>query len=118
MDIPPQNAFLYQGKWSPMIDNILIDTIMKLKGETKCTLDAFPSWFMMTATRRIESDTGVVCSEVELMERVDVLRTHYFTFRSLGRRRDAHWEQSTKSIIADDRVWEIILKVCNLFPFT
>ena len=117
MDIPPQNDFLYQGKWSPMIDDILVDTILKLQGELKCTVDAFPSWFMMSATLNIKTETGVVCSENELMERVDVLRKRYLTFRSIGRRHDTHCEPSTKSVVADDRVLELILKVQHLIFF-
>ncbi|KAL1545563.1 hypothetical protein AAHA92_22272 [Salvia divinorum] len=110
MNIPQQSSFLYEGKWSPEIDIILVDTIISLKRETRWTLHEFPSWFLLTAVQEIEINIGVLFSEVDLCDRLEVLRVRYRTFKEVLGHCGAYWDMPSKCVIANNALWGKIFK--------
>ncbi|KAL1546424.1 hypothetical protein AAHA92_23024 [Salvia divinorum] len=110
INLSHQAAFLYKGDWSPSCDTIFVDCLISLKGETHWTRSVFPSWFLLTAAEEIKNNVGVIFSEIDLKDHVEVLRTRYHTFKDVLRHRGAFWDMPTKFVIAPDEVWEKILK--------
>ena len=111
MNIPPQSKFLYEGKWSPLVDNILVDTIIRLKNMTAWTLLEFPSYFLLTAAKEIHTKTSVHFTEVELTDRVGKLHMRYRTFKELVAVDGVQWDMPTKYVSAEDWLWKRICKV-------
>ncbi|KAG6394947.1 hypothetical protein SASPL_145538 [Salvia splendens] len=72
---------------------------------------AFPSWILLTASDWIKTKACVKFSELELKERVDLLRTRYYTFKAVIRLRGAYWNQQTKAVVAPKESWDYMLKV-------
>lgn len=111
MNIPPQTEYLYQGQWSVVCDTILIDCLERMKGHIYGDMPLFPSWITLSAAAELKNSVGVVFSESELDERVDILRKRYKTFKELVRTNGFRWDQPTKSIIASDAMWEKLISV-------
>ncbi|KAL1563824.1 hypothetical protein AAHA92_06247 [Salvia divinorum] len=110
MNIPPQEMFLYKGKWTLKIETILVDTIIRLKEETGWVLKEFPSYFMLTAGKEIESMTAVLFTVEEVAVRVEMLLLRYPTFKKLVTQDGVHWDLPTKCVIAAECVWKKICK--------
>ncbi|KAL1568815.1 hypothetical protein AAHA92_00376 [Salvia divinorum] len=91
MNFPPQYMFFYKGKWTPEMDTILVDTLLRLKGEAGWILEEFPSYFLLTAGKEIEEKEHVLLYEIEL----------------------SNWDFRTKSVIAPEAVWG---KMCKKNP--
>ena len=111
MIIPPQAVYLYFGNWTPEIDELVLDMIIKLKGETQWMLDEFPSWFLMTAQREVLSKTNILFTEPELKQRLDFMKLRYTTFKALSRTHGAYYDVQAEFVRANDEVWERIFKV-------
>ncbi|KAL1566888.1 hypothetical protein AAHA92_02431 [Salvia divinorum] len=111
MNIPPQSTFLYKGGWSPTIDNIFMECLIRLKTEMRWTKSVFPSWFLLTAAEEIKTTMGVILSEVELRDRAKVLHCRYQIFKAVLRQRGAHWDMPQKAVIAPNEAWERLFKV-------
>ncbi|KAL1544125.1 hypothetical protein AAHA92_21020 [Salvia divinorum] len=110
MNIPHQAWFLYKGKWFSKIDTILVDTIIRLKGETGWILKEFPSYFLSTSAKEINSKSVVQFTEVELATRIEAMHVRYWTFKEVLGQEGAYWDFSSKCVIADDCVWKKICK--------
>ncbi|KAG6419002.1 hypothetical protein SASPL_121210 [Salvia splendens] len=111
MAIPSQSEFLYNAKWSPACDDALVDCLIILKGENNMLPTEFPSWILLTASDWIKNKACVKFSELELKERVDLLRTRYYTFKAVIRLRGAYWNQQTKAVVAPKESWDYMLKM-------
>ena len=111
MNIPPQSKFFYKGKWSPLVDNILVDTIIRLKNMTGWTLMEFPSYFLLTAAKEIHTKTAQVFTKVELTDRVGTLHVRYRTFKALVAEHGVQWDIPTRFVSAEDWVWKQLCKV-------
>ncbi|KAL1567603.1 hypothetical protein AAHA92_03066 [Salvia divinorum] len=110
MNIPLQPHFLYKENWTLEIDTILVDTIIRLKEETGWTLQEFPNYFLMTATREIKAKLAVHFNEAELRARLKVLCLRYRTFKEVLRHKGTYWDMDAKCVDAADCVWTKILK--------
>ncbi|KAG6392830.1 hypothetical protein SASPL_147058 [Salvia splendens] len=111
MAIPAQSEFLYKGKWSPACDDVLVDCLIMLKEENNLKATEFPSWILLTASAWIKNKACVNYSELELKERVDLLRKRYYTFKAVIRLRGAYWNQQTKAVVAPNESWDNMLKM-------
>ncbi|KAG6425218.1 hypothetical protein SASPL_115645 [Salvia splendens] len=109
MYIPPQTEYLYQGQWSVVCDTILIDCLERMKGHIYWDMPLFPSWITLSAAAKLKNSVGVVFSEAELDERVEILRKRYKTFKALVGTNGFRWDQPTKQIIASDEMWEKLI---------
>ncbi|KAL1563323.1 hypothetical protein AAHA92_05805 [Salvia divinorum] len=114
MNFPPQYMFFYKGKWTPEMDTILVDTLLRLKGETSWILEEFPSYFLLTAAKEIEEKEHVLLYEIELSNRVEALHTRYLAFKDLLAQKGAYWDFRTKSVIAPEAAWEKMCKKTRL----
>ncbi|KAL1558481.1 hypothetical protein AAHA92_08940 [Salvia divinorum] len=104
MNFPLRYMFFYKGKWTPEMDTILVDTLLRLKGETGWILEEFPSYFLLIAGKEIEEKEHMLLYDIELSNRVEALHTRYRTFKDLWRVRGAYWDFRTKSVIAPEAV--------------
>lgn len=98
LTIPPQSKHLYKGKWSPLVDNILVDTIIRLKNMTAWTLLEFPSYFLLTAAKEIHTKTSLHFIKVELADRVGTLHVRYRTFKDLVKEDGVQWDMPTRFV--------------------
>lgn len=110
MIIPPQASYLYYANWSTEVDEIVLNTIIKLKQETTWMLPDFPQWFLMTAQRELQLNTGIMFTEVEIKQRMDFLKLRFKTFKGL-QIQGGSWDVGAKIIRANDEIWEKILQV-------
>lgn len=53
MIIPAQAAYLYYGNWLAEVDEIVLNTIIKLKQETRWMLPDFPHWLFTTTQKEL-----------------------------------------------------------------
>ncbi|KAG6416036.1 hypothetical protein SASPL_123458 [Salvia splendens] len=111
MSIPSQSEFLHNGKWSPGCDDALVDCLIMLKEENNMSFTACPSRILGTASDWIKTKACVKFSELELKERVDLLRKRYHTFKAVIRLRGAYWNQHTREVVAPKESWDNMLKV-------
>ncbi|KAG6427852.1 hypothetical protein SASPL_112099 [Salvia splendens] len=110
MNIPRQAQFLYKGLWTPEGDDVLVNTLIRLKNETMWTLDEFPSYFLLTAMREIERKLGMTYTEWDLKARVKIMLLRYRTFKEVNAHRGTHWNRPEKIVTADDDVWKEIFE--------
>ncbi|KAG6404463.1 hypothetical protein SASPL_136711 [Salvia splendens] len=111
MRIPPQTDFFYNGKWSPTCDDALVDCLIMLKEERNVSNTAYPLWFLLTASDWIKNKAGVIFSELELKDRIAMLRKRYYTFKAVIRLRGAYWNPETKAVVAPQESWDTMLKM-------
>ncbi|KAG6402885.1 hypothetical protein SASPL_135099 [Salvia splendens] len=109
MIIPPQASYLYYANWSTESDEIVLNTIIKLKQETRWMLPDFPSWFMMTAQWELKLTTGSMFTEAEIKQRMDFMKLWFKTFKGV-QMEGGFWDVGAKIIHANDDIWEKILK--------
>ncbi|KAL1546014.1 hypothetical protein AAHA92_22673 [Salvia divinorum] len=108
MDIPLQEAYFYSGKWNHEMDTILVDTIMRMKGEMQWVLKVFPCYFHMIAADQIQEKTAVVLTEDDISDRLEVLHCRFRTFKNMVRETGVVWDLPSERVIAADYVWEKI----------
>ncbi|KAG6415911.1 hypothetical protein SASPL_123330 [Salvia splendens] len=111
MAIPPQADFFYTGKWSPACDDALVDCLIMLKEERDVTKNIYPAWFILTACDWIKNKVSVVFSELELTDRIEMLRKRYYTFKAVLRLRGAYWNPQLKAVVAPQESWDNMLKM-------
>ncbi|KAL1549623.1 hypothetical protein AAHA92_17703 [Salvia divinorum] len=110
MNIPLQLCFLYKKCWTPEIDTVLVDTIVRLKDQTKWVLTEFPNYFFFTAAKEIKNLRGTCFTEDELRKRVKFMQVRYQTFKEIINHEGAFWDMPSKSVIVADDVWIKIFK--------
>ncbi|KAG6389135.1 hypothetical protein SASPL_150594 [Salvia splendens] len=111
MAIPPQADLFYKGKWSPACDDALVDCLIMLKEERDVSNTVYPSWFLLTASDWIKNKVSVVFSELELNDRIQMLRKRYYTFKAVLRLRGAYWNPQMKTVVAPQESWDNMLKM-------
>lgn len=116
MIIPPQAAYLYYGNWSPEVDEIVLSTIIRLKGATRWQLDDFPSWFLLTAQQEVRAKLDIQFTEAEIKQRLDFMKLRYETFNATLRE-GASWDVGAKFVRANDDLWAAILQVLCVYMF-
>ncbi|KAL1558852.1 hypothetical protein AAHA92_09267 [Salvia divinorum] len=67
-------------------------------------------WFLLTAAQEIEINTCVLFFEVDLTDRIEVLRVHYRTFKEVLGHCGAYLDMPSKCVITNDALWEKIFK--------
>ena len=113
MIIPPQAAYLYYGNWTAEVDEIVLTTIIKLKGATRWTLPDFPNWFLLTAQQEVRTNLDIHFTEAEIKQRLDFMKLRFETFNStLGE--GASWDVGAAYVRANDNLWMAILHVLFL----
>ncbi|KAL1545283.1 hypothetical protein AAHA92_22026 [Salvia divinorum] len=105
MDIHPQEAYFYSRKWDHEMDTVLVDMIMRMKGETGWVLKEFPCYFHMIAAYQILEKTAVLLTEEEVSDRLAVMHCRYRTFKDMLTQVGTVWDLPSKSVIAADSVW-------------
>lgn len=74
MDIPPQDSFLYKGKWSPNADDLLLTTALSMKSTDPHWLGTnVPDQVLFEAGAWIERELG--CHLTSLRETLPYLQS-------------------------------------------
>ncbi|XP_047938631.1 uncharacterized protein LOC125186324 [Salvia hispanica] len=90
---------------------MVVDCLIMLKGEMQWSKSTVPSWFLPLAAEWMKDKADVIFSELELKDRVDLLRKRYYTFKVVLRIRGACLDAPTKAIVAPADSWEKMLKM-------
>lgn len=110
MIIPPQEAYLYYGNWSPEVDEIVLNTVIKPNGATRWTLPDFPHWFLLTAQQEVHTKLNIHFTEAKIKQRMDFMKLRFETFNS-ALREGASWDVGAGYVRANDSLWTTILQV-------
>ncbi|KAG6388815.1 hypothetical protein SASPL_150251 [Salvia splendens] len=111
MYFPPQAAYLYYGYWTMELDEIVLNTINKLKMETQWKLDVFPDWFCEKAQHAVQTKTNITLTKVDIKLRLDFLKKRYTTFKAVTKNKGASYDVEAKVVRASDVIWEAMLNV-------
>ena len=111
MNIPPQSAFFYRGRWSPITDGWVIATAVRMKLECPWVGDTIPSCIAAEAGSIIQKELGVCFSTIEINQRLTILQARYATFKQITTTPGACWVASMQYVVATDEVWKKIIKV-------
>ncbi|KAG6394650.1 hypothetical protein SASPL_145239 [Salvia splendens] len=114
MYVPPQAVYLYFGCWTMELDEIVLNTINKLKMETQWKFDVFPDWYYEKAQHAVQTKTNTTLTNVDIKLRLDFLKKRYTTFNAVTKNKGASYDVEAKVVRASDMIWEAIL---NKTPF-
>ncbi|KAL1550155.1 hypothetical protein AAHA92_18155 [Salvia divinorum] len=110
MDIPLQSIFLYKGNWIPEIDNMLVDTLIKLKATKPWAPTEYRIHAVVTAMNEIEATIGKCFGEADVETRLSFLEIRYKIFKKVLAHPGTWWNFLDRSVVAGDGMWKTILK--------
>ncbi|KAL1545736.1 hypothetical protein AAHA92_22425 [Salvia divinorum] len=114
LNIPTQSVFLYKGKWTSRIDDLLITTTMRVKCDHPWPGSEVPSRVVFEVGSVVEKELGVKFTLLELSHGYLVVEQRYLTFKQVVAWLGTSWLTSVKLVVADDSLWK---KIFQVHPF-
>ncbi|KAG6420243.1 hypothetical protein SASPL_116765 [Salvia splendens] len=110
MIIPQQNAFFYKGRWNPRMDELVLDTAIRMRCDNPWPEDNIPDTVAYEAGATIERELGVHLMPIEVSQRLMVMYARYLTFKDVVTTTGTCWVPDMQVVVADYTVWQKIIK--------
>lgn len=115
MIIPPQNAFFYKGRWNPRMDELVLETAIRMRIDHPWPEDNIPESVAFEAGAVVEREIGVQLALIEVKQRLMIMHARYLTFKDVVATTGTLWVPDMELVVAVDSVWQDIIKVCFSF---
>ena len=111
LEIPPQSVFLYNGKWTQEVDNLLLTTMIRLRDASNWSGFVIPTHFLMEASDVVYEKFKIRFTRHELYDRLQSLENRFRSFNNVIDVSGVIWNANPNTITASDDIWRSIFKV-------
>ncbi|XP_042067473.1 uncharacterized protein LOC121810814 [Salvia splendens] len=109
-NIPPQDSFLYKGRWTAEVDSVMLSVIIREKRANNWSGTVIPIPVLEEAVATISLETGVSFTWRELYERFQFMEKRYHAFNLVTRTRGVSWYVHSNTIIGPEPTWKALFQ--------
>lgn len=110
LHIPPQKAFLYQGKWIREMDTLLLSTMVNMRGGREWGDECGSEEVLRILRGVINPPFGAGLSTDDISIQVKFMNAWFLTFKKVVKTNGAYWNMKDKIVSADEPTWKLIFQ--------
>ena len=104
-----------KAEWTPTRDAYLVELFIDQHNFGRTAYNEFKNEMIRSVTRDFNKKFGMNLEESQVKNRYNVMKKDYGVVKTLLTRAGFGWDESRQMVVADDKVWDSYIAVCNYF---
>jgi hypothetical protein len=104
-----------KAEWTPTRDAYLVELFIDQHNCGRTAYNEFKNEMIRSVTRDFNKRFSMNLEESQVKNRYNVMKKDYGVVKTLLTHTGFGWDESRQMVVADDKVWDSYIAVCNYF---
>ena len=103
-----------KAEWTPSRDAYLVELFIEQHNCGRTAYNEFKNEVIRSVTRDFNKKFGMNLEENQIKNRYNVMKKDYGVVKTLLGHNGFGWDETRQMVVADDKVWDNYIAVCNI----